>query len=80
MTRSFRILEDLYEAHGDTLAVQYGGSQLVHGYDNHCLVATVLPRQTPTLLLAQFNGERPQNSRLFSLCFGRVWVKGAGGG
>ena len=27
-----RILEDLYEAHGDTLALQYGGSQLVHGY------------------------------------------------
>ena len=26
-----RILEDLYEAHGDTLALQYGGSQLVHG-------------------------------------------------
>ncbi|KAL9969462.1 hypothetical protein ACROYT_G021682 [Oculina patagonica] len=28
---SVRILEDLYEAHGDTLALQYGGSQLVHG-------------------------------------------------
>ena len=27
------MLEDLYEAHGDTLALQYGGSQLVHGYD-----------------------------------------------
>ncbi len=25
-----RLLEDLYEDHGDTLAVQYGGSQLVH--------------------------------------------------
>ncbi|XP_067049338.1 polyphosphoinositide phosphatase-like [Acropora muricata] len=28
---AIRILEDLYEAHGDTLALQYGGSQLVHG-------------------------------------------------
>lgn len=27
---SVRLLEDLYEDHGDTLAVQYGGSQLVH--------------------------------------------------
>ncbi|XP_046846886.1 polyphosphoinositide phosphatase-like [Xenia sp. Carnegie-2017] len=25
-----RLLEDLYDDHGDTLAVQYGGSQLVH--------------------------------------------------
>ncbi|XP_033099185.1 polyphosphoinositide phosphatase-like [Anneissia japonica] len=25
-----RMLEDMYEDHGDTLAVQYGGSQLVH--------------------------------------------------
>ena len=25
-----RILEELYEAHGDTLALQYGGSQMVH--------------------------------------------------
>ena len=25
-----RLLEDLYEDHGDTLAVQYGGSHLVH--------------------------------------------------
>lgn len=25
-----RILEELYEDHGDTLALQYGGSQLVH--------------------------------------------------
>ena len=24
------MLEDLYEDHGDTLALQYGGSQLVH--------------------------------------------------
>lgn len=30
-TQFIRILEDLYEAHGDTLALQYGGSQLVHG-------------------------------------------------
>ena len=26
----FRALEELYEDHGDTLALQYGGSQLVH--------------------------------------------------
>ena len=26
----FRMLEELYEDHGDTLALQYGGSQLVH--------------------------------------------------
>ena len=25
-----RMLEELYEDHGDTLALQYGGSQLVH--------------------------------------------------
>lgn len=25
-----RLLEGLYEDHGDTLALQYGGSQLVH--------------------------------------------------
>jgi len=25
-----RVLEELFEAHGDTLAVQYGGSQMVH--------------------------------------------------
>ncbi|XP_048577491.1 polyphosphoinositide phosphatase-like [Nematostella vectensis] len=30
-----RILEDLYEAHGDTLALQYGGSQLVHGIQTY---------------------------------------------
>lgn len=27
-----RLLEGLYEDHGDTLALQYGGSQLVHRY------------------------------------------------
>lgn len=27
-----RMLEELYEAHGDTLALQYGGSQMVHRY------------------------------------------------
>ena len=26
----YRILEELFEAHGDTLALQYGGSQMVH--------------------------------------------------
>lgn len=25
-----RMLEELFEAHGDTLALQYGGSQMVH--------------------------------------------------
>ncbi|KAG8186312.1 hypothetical protein JTE90_007333 [Oedothorax gibbosus] len=29
-TDSVRMLEELYEDHGDTLAMQYGGSQLVH--------------------------------------------------
>lgn len=29
-TDSVRMLEELYEDHGDTLALQYGGSQLVH--------------------------------------------------
>ncbi|XP_061427040.1 polyphosphoinositide phosphatase isoform X1 [Lethenteron reissneri] len=29
-TDAARILEELYEDHGDTLALQYGGSQLVH--------------------------------------------------
>ncbi|XP_015918441.2 polyphosphoinositide phosphatase [Parasteatoda tepidariorum] len=29
-TDSIRMLEELYEDHGDTLALQYGGSQLVH--------------------------------------------------
>ncbi|RWS18050.1 hypothetical protein B4U79_03976 [Dinothrombium tinctorium] len=29
-TESVRLLEELYEIHGDTLALQYGGSQLVH--------------------------------------------------
>ena len=33
MLSSWRMLEDLYEAHGDTLSLQYGGSQLVHGWD-----------------------------------------------
>lgn len=27
---SFRLFEELYEDHGDTLSLQYGGSQLVH--------------------------------------------------
>lgn len=26
----FRLFEELYEDHGDTLSLQYGGSQLVH--------------------------------------------------
>ncbi|XP_028391065.1 polyphosphoinositide phosphatase-like [Dendronephthya gigantea] len=30
-----RLLEDLYEDHGDTLAFQYGGSQLVHRIDTY---------------------------------------------
>ncbi|XP_078001489.1 polyphosphoinositide phosphatase-like [Glandiceps talaboti] len=30
-----RILEDLYEDHGDTLALQYGGSQLVHSISTY---------------------------------------------
>ncbi|RWS26220.1 hypothetical protein B4U80_07919 [Leptotrombidium deliense] len=29
-TDTVRLLEELYEIHGDTLALQYGGSQLVH--------------------------------------------------
>ena len=29
-TDAVRMLEDMYEDHGDTLALQYGGSQLVH--------------------------------------------------
>jgi len=29
-TDAVRILEELFEAHGDTLALQYGGSQMVH--------------------------------------------------
>jgi len=29
-TDAIRMLEELYEDHGDTLALQYGGSQLVH--------------------------------------------------
>ena len=33
----FRVLEELYEAHGDTLAVQYGGSQMVHRWTTSCL-------------------------------------------
>lgn len=28
----FRMLEELFEAHGDILALQYGGSQMVHRY------------------------------------------------
>jgi len=27
------MLEELFEAHGDTLALQYGGSQMVHRYE-----------------------------------------------
>ena len=27
-----RMLESMYEDHGDTLALQYGGSQLIHRY------------------------------------------------
>ena len=26
------MLEELFEAHGDTLALQYGGSQMVHRF------------------------------------------------
>ena len=29
-TDCVRILEEMYEDHGDTLALQYGGSALVH--------------------------------------------------
>ena len=34
-----RMLEDLYEDHGDTLALQYGGSQLVHRIKSYRKVA-----------------------------------------
>ena len=30
MNLDLRILENMYEDHGDVLALQYGGSQLVH--------------------------------------------------
>jgi hypothetical protein len=33
------MLEDLYENHGDTLALQYGGSQLVHRIKGYRKVA-----------------------------------------
>ena len=33
-----RMLESMYEDHGDTLALQYGGSQLVHRYISHYFV------------------------------------------
>ena len=33
------MLEDLYEDHGDTLALQYGGSQLVHRIKGYRKVA-----------------------------------------
>ncbi|XP_077866108.1 polyphosphoinositide phosphatase-like [Saccoglossus kowalevskii] len=32
---AIRMLEDLYEDHGDTLALQYGGSQLVHSISTY---------------------------------------------
>lgn len=34
-----RMLEELYEDHGDTLALQYGGSQLVHRIKSYRKVA-----------------------------------------
>ncbi|VDO89501.1 unnamed protein product [Schistosoma margrebowiei] len=30
-----RLLQDLYDEHGDTLALQYGGSQLVHNINTY---------------------------------------------
>ena len=34
-----RMLEELYEDHGDTLALQYGGSQLVHRIKSYRRIA-----------------------------------------
>jgi hypothetical protein len=34
-----RMLEQLYEAHGDTIALQYGGSQLVHRIEGYRKIA-----------------------------------------
>lgn len=34
-----RMLEHLYEAHGDTIALQYGGSQLVHRIEGYRKIA-----------------------------------------
>lgn len=33
------MLEHLYEAHGDTIALQYGGSQLVHRIEGYRKIA-----------------------------------------
>lgn len=38
-TRMTRILEEAYEDLGDTLAIQYGGSQLVHRIQTYRKVA-----------------------------------------
>ncbi|XP_076373457.1 polyphosphoinositide phosphatase FIG4 isoform X2 [Tachypleus tridentatus] len=38
-TDSVRMLEELYEDHGDTLALQYGGSQLVHRIKSYRKIA-----------------------------------------
>ena len=37
----FRVLEEAYEDLGDTLAIQYGGSQLVHRIQTYRKVAPV---------------------------------------
>lgn len=43
------LLEDLYEDHGDTMAVQYGGSQLVHTINTYRRTAP-LTSQTRDIL------------------------------
>ena len=35
-----RMLEEMYEDHGDTLAMQYGGSQLIHRWGHCTLLST----------------------------------------
>ena len=39
VSRCTRMLEELYEDHGDTLALQYGGSQLVHRIQTYRKIA-----------------------------------------
>ena len=37
----YRVLEEVYEDLGDTLAIQYGGSQLVHRIQTYRKIAPV---------------------------------------
>ena len=59
-----RIVEDLHEDHGDTLALQYGGSQLVHRSKSYCRIA---------LLTSQGN-DIMQTSRNHSNTFSSIYI------